>query len=140
MKVSKKQLRNIVREAVRRKLEMGPADEGQLTYDPVQIDGPYVTMEQLQQLIDEEMEEALQERETLNEDLFDYTGKNTEKKVGGGGAQKWQKVGANVNMLKKSIENLENAMRDDDEHAVAKMLERVKQFTKAAEQSLYGMN
>ncbi len=79
-------------------------------------------------------------RKLIKEDLFDYTGKNTQKKVAQPGADKWKKVSANVNMVKASLEKLENAIRDDDEHAVSQFLERIKQFAKAAEQSLYGMN
>lgn len=78
-------------------------------------------------------------RKLIREDLFDLTGKNSQKKVGGG-SDRWGKVSANINMLKKTLELIEHAVMDDDEAKVAKLLDRVKQFTKSAEQSMYGTN
>ena len=78
-------------------------------------------------------------KELIQEDLFDYTGKRSEKPVGGQNAG-LQKVGKAVGMLKTTVEKLENAVRDGDEHVVSQYIERVKQFTKAAEAALYGQN
>jgi len=72
MKVSKKQLRNIVREAVRRKLELGHTG-APINVEPLDIDGPFVTMEQLQRVIDEEYEAALIEQMELNEELGNWS-------------------------------------------------------------------
>lgn len=74
----------------------------------------------------------------IQEDMFNYTG--GAKPVAHGDQGKWKKVSSNVNMLKATCEKLEHAILDDDEHLVSQLLDRVKQFTKAAEQSLYGMN
>jgi hypothetical protein len=80
-------------------------------------------------------------KKLINEDLFDYTGKNSEKKVGGGtGDARMRKIGANVNMLKTTVEKLEHAVMDGNEELVSQLLNRVKQFTKAAEQAMYGQN
>lgn len=62
MKVTKNQLRSIIREAVRRKLDLGPLDEMPVS-EPLKIDGPIITMESLQQLVDEEYALAVMLRE-----------------------------------------------------------------------------
>jgi hypothetical protein len=85
MKVTKNQLRNIVREAVRRKLEMGP-DEALVEYDtPLNIDGPSITHEQLQHVINEEFELAI----ALREELGDYSPGMTMGKRKGAGLSPW---------------------------------------------------
>jgi hypothetical protein len=78
-------------------------------------------------------------RKLIQEDMFNYTGKDA-KSVAPGNEGKWKKVRANVNMLKATVEKLEHAMLDDDEHLVSQLLDRAKQFTKLAEKSLYGLN
>ena len=77
-------------------------------------------------------------RKLIREDLFDYTGKGSTKPVAS--SDRWGKVKSNVNMLKKTLELLDHAILDDDEAKVAKLLDRVKQFTRGAEQSMYGTN
>ena len=78
-------------------------------------------------------------RKLINEDLYDYTGKSSEKKIGGAEVG-MQKVSKAVSMLKATVEHLENAVRDGDEHTVSQYLNRVKQFAKAAEAAMYGQN
>jgi hypothetical protein len=180
MVVTKQELRRIIQEAVRRKLDaVGPNARVRIPRS-VKLEGR-LTQEQLQGLIDEEFALALalrfplaedtedrQERmhrdldgddeegesaehrkavlghqdETtsyLDEDLFDYASKGSHKPVVSSG-DKWKKAMASVNMLKATAEKLEHAALDDDEQGFAKLLDRVKQFTKAAESSLYGAN
>lgn len=78
-------------------------------------------------------------RALINEDLYDYTGKGSERKVGGGDPR-MRKVGASVNMLKATVEKLSHAIMDNDEEQVVQLLARIKQFTKAAESAVYAQN
>jgi len=135
MKVTKNQLRSIIREAVRRKLDLG--EDVPVYREPVQISGPIVTLEQLQQIVDEEYDDALIEHSVMNEDLFNYSG--SEKKISKGNPR-LEKVGKTVGMLKASVERLENAVSIGDEDSAANYLKRIKQFVQTAEAAMYGQN
>ena len=89
MKVTKNQLRSIIREAVRRKLDLGPLDESTASDEPLNISGPIVTMETLQRVIDEEYEDALNEHMAMNEELGDYAPGMTMGKRKGAGPSPW---------------------------------------------------
>lgn len=74
----------------------------------------------------------------LVEDAFNYTGKGSERPVVGPEDARLKRVKASINMLKLTVQKLDDAARDNDEDALPGLLDRVKQFAKAAEAGLYG--
>jgi hypothetical protein len=63
MRVSKQQLRNIIREAVRRKLELGPTADDWVPRPRTVLPEGRLTTDQLQTVIDEEFAFAVAERD-----------------------------------------------------------------------------
>lgn len=127
MKVTKNQLRSIIREAVRRKLELGPLDEVVVS-EPLKIDGPIVTMASLQQLIDEEYQLAV----TLREELGDYAPGMTMGKPRSAPGEQLRKFKSNVNMMVDAA----GRVKDMNVKEALPWLDKIIQFANNAKNSV----